>query len=205
MAEVGALAASDAIRADDRSRIPRAVSRRPVENKRGLTAVKGDKRLSQKRRPRCLSGGSGGRRMNETGAVANDAREEIEPMDAEVPEDEIVHRFERRPRDPAMVPADLDMNAGDFADQARADRLTDIGEMRRPAAVLIDRELEATLLRQLDEFAAVIEVLDERLLRQHMLVGVQRAPHEVEADVRMGGEVENAHIRIAQQRNRNRR
>ena len=83
-------------------------------------------------------------------------------------------------------------------DQARTDRLADIGEMRRPAAVLIDGELETTLLRECDEFAAVIEVLDEGLLRQHVLVRVQRAPHEVEADVRMGGEIEHAHIRIAQ-------
>ena len=182
----------------------RAISGRAVENERGLTAVKGDERLSQQRRPRGLSGGTGGRRMNETGAVADDAREKVEPVDAEIPEDEIVHRFERRPRDPAVVPADLDMNAGDFADQASMDRLPDIGEMRRPAAVLIDGELEAAPLRQLNEFAAVVEVLDEGLLRQHVLVGVQRAPHEVEADVRMGGKVENAHVRIAQQRNRNR-
>jgi hypothetical protein len=45
MTEVGALTRCDAIRADDGGRIPRAVSRRAVENKRGLTAVKGDQRL----------------------------------------------------------------------------------------------------------------------------------------------------------------
>ena len=72
--------------------------------------------------------------------------------------------------------------------------------MGRPAAVLIDGELEAAPLRQLDEFAPVVEVLDERLLRQHVLAGVQGAPHEVEADVRMGGEVEDADVRVAQQR-----
>ena len=70
--------------------------------------------------------------------------------------------------------------------------------MRRPAAVLIDGELEATPLRELDEFAAVVEVLDEGLLRQHVLVGVQGSPHEVEADVRVSGDVEDPHVRVAQ-------
>ena len=171
---------------------------RAVENKRGLAAVEGDQRLSQQRGPRGLSGGSSGSRIDGTRAAADDAREKIEPMDAEIPEDEIVHRFERRARNPAMIPADLDMNADDLADEAGADRLPDIGEMRGPAAVLIDGELEPAPLREFDEFAAVIEVLNERLLRQHVLVGVQRAPHEVEADVRMGGEVEHAHVRVAQ-------
>ncbi len=120
-------------------------------------------------------------------------------MDTEVPEDEIVHRFERGPRDPAVVPADLNMHAGDLTDQARTHRLADIGEVWRPTAVLIYGELEAATLRQLNEFPAVVEVLDERLLRQDVLVRVQRAPHEVEADVRVGSEIENAHIRIAQQ------
>ena len=138
--------------------------------------------------------------MNGTGAVADDARKKIEPMDAEVPEDEIVHGFERCPRNPAVVPADLDVNASDFADEAGIDRLADIGEMRRPAAVLIDRELEAAPLRELNEFPPVIEVLDERFLRQHVLIGLQRAPHEIEADVRMGCEVEDADVRIAQHR-----
>src|SRR5580704_8450288 len=136
--------------------------------------------------------------MNETSAVADDAREEIEPMDAEVPEDEIVHGFERCPRNPAVVPADLDVDASDLSDEAGASRLPEIGEVRRPAAVLIDRELEAAPLRELNEFPPVIEVLDERLLRQHVLIGLQRAPHEIEADVQMGCEVEDAHIRIAQ-------
>src|ERR1700683_5052846 len=119
MTEVGALAGSDAIRPDDRSRIARAVSGRAVEDERGLTDVKGDKRLGQKRRPRGLAGGSGGRCINGAGAAAHDARQKIEPMDAKIPEDEVVHGFERRPCDPAVVPADLDMNAGDFPDQAR--------------------------------------------------------------------------------------
>ena len=90
------------------------------------------------------------------------------------------------------------MNAGDFADQARPYSLTNIGEVRRPAAVLIDGKSETTLLRECDEFAAVIEVLDEGLLRQHMFARFQPTPHEVEAGVRMGGEIEDAQVRIAQ-------
>src|SRR3984957_8100123 len=143
MTEVRALARNDAICADDRSRIARAVSGGAIEDERGLTAVKGDKRLGQKRRPRGLSCGSRSCRMNKTGAVANDAREKIEPMDAEIPEDEIIHRFERCPRNPAVIPADLDMSAGDLPDQTRADRLPDIDEASRPAFILIDGKLEA--------------------------------------------------------------
>ena len=72
--------------------------------------------------------GSRRRRVNEARAVANDACEKIEPMDAEIPKNEIVDRFERRPGDPAVVPADLDMNAGDFADEARAHGFPDVGD-----------------------------------------------------------------------------
>src|ERR1700722_7218358 len=162
MTEVRALAGNDAICADDRSRIARAVSGRAIEDEQGLTAVKGDKRLGQNRRTRGPSSGSRSCRTNETSAVADNAREKIEPMDAKIPEDEIVHGFERRPCDPAVVPADLNMSSGDFPDQARADRLPDIGEVRRPAAVLIDGKLEATPLRQLNKFLAVGEVLVER-------------------------------------------
>ena len=123
----------------------------------------------------------------------------IEPMDAEIPKNEIVDRFERRPGDPAVVPADLDMNAGDLADEAGADRFPDVGEMRRPAAVLIDRELQFAPRRQFDEFAPVVEVLDERLLRQDVLSRIQRAAHEVDAHVRVGRDVENPQARVAEQ------
>ena len=74
-------------------------------------------------------------------------------MDAEVPQDEIVDRFEGRARDPAVVPADLDMHARHLADQPRRDRFAHPGEMRRPAAVLVDRELEPARFADLDEFA----------------------------------------------------
>jgi hypothetical protein len=46
MAEVGTLAGSDAIRANDRDRILPAVSGRAIENERGLTPAKGRKRLN---------------------------------------------------------------------------------------------------------------------------------------------------------------
>ena len=129
MAKVRAVAGGDAIGAYDHGRIARAVSGRAIENERGLTAAKGDKRLGQKRRSRALTGGAGRGRVNETGAVADDACEKVEPMDAKIPEDKIVYGFEGCPGDPAMVPADFDMNAGDFPDQSRANGLPDIGEM----------------------------------------------------------------------------
>ena len=53
--------------------------------------------------------------------------------------------------------------------------------------------------RQFDEFAPIVEVLDERLLRQDVLSRIQRAAHEVDANVRVGRDVENPQARILQQ------
>jgi len=66
-------------------------------------------------------------------------------------------------------------------------------------AELIDRELEVAPRRELDEIAPIVEVLDERFLRQDVLSRAQRAPHEVEARSRVSGEIENAHGRVAEQ------
>ena len=52
-----------------------------------------------------------------------------------------------------------------LTDEAGADRFPDIGEMRGPAAILIDRELDLAPRRELDEFAPVVEILDEWFLR----------------------------------------
>src|SRR5580658_10709765 len=94
IAEVGTLAEGDAFRANDGGRIMRAVSGRAIEDERGLTAVERDERLRQKRGPRRLPRGARGRGVDGTRAVADDACEKIKPVDAEIPENEIVEGFE---------------------------------------------------------------------------------------------------------------
>ena len=145
------------------SRAPKGVA--PSKIERGLAAVEGDERLGDEGRPHRLSRSPRRRRVHEAGAVADDACEKVEPVDAEVPKNEIVDRLESGACDPAVVPADLDMDAGHVADEAGADGFTDIGEMGRPAAVLVDREPEPLGFRQRDERLPDREVFDERLLR----------------------------------------
>ncbi len=119
-------------------------------------------------------------------------------MDAEIPQHEIVDRLEGGAGDPAVIPANADMRADDLADQPGRDGLTHVGEMRRPAAVLVDRELYAPPLGLRDQRLAGREVLDERLLRQDMLAGRERAPHQVDPHVGMGRDVEHRDPGIAE-------
>src|SRR5277367_5452195 len=119
--------------------------------------------------------------MDAQSAVADHADEEIKPMDAEIPQHEIVDRLERRARYPAVIPADRDMHARDFADQPRRDGFAQPGQMRRPSAVLVDRELHPAPLGLRDELAADSQVLDEGLLRKDMLAGGERASHHIDA------------------------
>ena len=95
-------------------------------------------------------------------------------MHGEIEEDKVVDLLEGRADDPAMVPMDGGMGGDDVADQPCPDSLAHIGEMRRPAAVLVDRELDAVFVGQLDQPLAGVEIDDERFLRQHMLAGLER-------------------------------
>ena len=61
-----------------------------------------------------------------------------------------------------------------LADQPGAHRLAHPGEVRRPAAVLVDREPHALRVGEVAEPLAGVEVEDERLLRQHVLAGRER-------------------------------
>ena len=119
-------------------------------------------------------------------------------MNAEIPQHQIVDRLERRAGDPTVIPADRHMRADDLADEPRGDGLAQIGQMRRPAPVLVDGELDTALLGLLDQRLAGREVLDERLLRQDMLAGGEGAPHQVDPNVRMGRNVENCDAGIVE-------
>ena len=72
-------------------------------------------------------------------------------MDGEVVEDQVVDRLERRAADPAVVPVDADVAGLNVADQPGAHRLAHPGEMRRPAAVLVDGEDDALLVGEIGE------------------------------------------------------
>ena len=63
--------------------------------------------------------------------------------------------------------------------------------MRRPAAILVDRELNSVAFGLFDERAAGREILDEGLLRQDMLAGLKGAPHQACSHVRVGRQVDD--------------
>ena len=71
------------------------------------------------------------------------------------------------------------------ADQPGAHRLAHPGEVRRPAAVLVDGEPHALRVGEVAEPRAGVEVDDEGLLRQHVLAGA-RAPPRASAAARPG-------------------
>ena len=92
-------------------------------------------------------------------------------MDGEVVEDQVLDLLERRPFEEAMVPVHREVGRRDLADEPRPDCLPDVAEVGRPAAVLIDGQLDALAVGQIDHPPAEIEVQDERLLAQHVLAG----------------------------------
>ena len=95
-AEVRPAAGNRAARADDDGGILRPIARVAVECQRGLPAGERHERLREQGRPDGLPRGPRRRRMDAQSAVADHADEEIKPMDAEIPQHEIVDRLERR-------------------------------------------------------------------------------------------------------------
>ena len=120
-------------------------------------------------------------------------------MHGEVEEDQIVDLLEGRADDPAVVPVDGRVRGDDVADQPGAHRLAHIGEMRRPAAVLVDGELDAVPVGEFDQPLAGVEIDDERFLRQHMLAGLERRLDQRHALGRMRRDVEHLDVVAAKQ------
>ena len=77
-----------------------------------------------------------------------------------------------------MVPVDREIGAGQVAQQSGGNRLPHIGDVRRPAAVLVDGQLDPLLVGQLAELLADIQVEHEGLLAQHVFAGKQGIPDE---------------------------
>ncbi len=146
-----------------------------------------------------LAGGAVAGRVDASAARPDQAGQEIEPVHREIEEDQIVDLLERRADDPAMVPVNSRVRGDDVADQAGANRLANVGEVRRPAAVLVDGELDAMPVGEFDQPLACVEIDDKRLLRQHMLAGLQRRFHQRHALHWMRRDVEHLDIVAAQQ------
>ena len=92
------------------------------------------------------------------------------------------------------------MDGGDVSDEACGRRLAEPGEMRRKAPVLVDGEQEIPARGELDELPADGKVLDERLLRQDVLAGAERPPHQLDANSGMSRDVDYFHGGIAENR-----
>ena len=70
--------------------------------------------------------------------------------------------------------------------------------MRRPAAVLIDREPDAVRFGERHQPLAVVEVGHEGLLRQHVLAGAERGLDDRQARLGMRRHVDDVDLRVGQ-------
>ena len=86
----------------------------------------------------------------------------------------------------------------DVADRALLDEQGRRAPGRRPAPVLVDRDLEPESLTLLDELAGRLQIGRERLLREHVLARRQRLPDERGAHVGVGRDVDDLDLRVAQ-------
>ena len=75
-------------------------------------------------------------------------------MNAEVKQDEILNVFKWCAANPAVIPVNGRMAACQITDQAAANHLAHICHMRRPATVLIDRQFDVIIARQLYQILA---------------------------------------------------
>ncbi len=94
-------------------------------------------------------------------------------MDGEVIENQMADRFEDGSFDPTVVPVDVAVHCVDRPQQARADRLANITEVRRPTRVLIYGQPHAHLIGQVGQPLAHIQIEHERLLAEHVLSRAQ--------------------------------
>ena len=157
---VGPAAADRAVVADDERAVEVIEAREAVEDERHLRRFVFDDRLSQQRRAGSFASPSGpSRRKSRRGCdVAHDRAHEVEPVDAEVVQDQVADRFEQRAFDPAVVPVHVAVDGVDRAQQAGAHGFADVAEVRRPAGVLIDGQPHAHLIGQIGQALADVEV-----------------------------------------------
>lgn len=91
-------------------------------------------------------------------------RSQIEPVDAEIIKREVFDFLEFRSDDPVVIPMQAETRARQPSDQSGFYRLTNVAEMRRPTAVLINSQLDPARISQFDQAFAHVQINYERLL-----------------------------------------
>src|SRR5262245_50861175 len=113
---------------------------------------------------------------------------DIDPVDRVVVDDTVLQLVEYR----AWYPAELHVvhvrDRHDLADGALLDQQGGDPPGRRPAAILVDRDLETTAPRLYHYRSRLGQIQRERLLGQDVLAGLERAVHQRDALIRMGGD-----------------
>ncbi len=102
-------------------------------------------------------------------------------MDAKIIQHQVPQIFKRRPLHPVVIPMNRQVRRDRGANYPFRYRVPQIRKVRRPAAILVHREPDALLLRQIDQTLTCIQVRHERLLREHVLLSRDRSPHDRDA------------------------
>src|SRR5258706_935970 len=128
------------------------------------------------------------------GAAGEKAGDQVEPVDREIIEDDVADAVEGSAGDPVVVPVDGEMGTEDLADQAGADRLADVGEVRGPSGVLVDGEFYVLRAGEIDEVLTGVEIEHEGLLAKDVLVGIKGGFDDRDALDGMGGDVDDFNV-----------
>ena len=83
------------------------------------------------------------------------------------------------------------MSRENVAEQTPGNRLTNVAEMRRPAAIQIDGQFHARLPGLIDQTPADIEIEHERLLAEDVFPRIDRPGNQPDALFGMRGDIDN--------------
>ena len=127
------------------------------------------------------------------------AMDHIEPMDAEIEKQQVVHVVKRRIGYPIVIPVHRHVDADHIANQPSRDSLPRIADMRRPAAVLVHRQFHTLSPGGCHQLAAFIQIGHERFLAQDMLSCLNRLLNQWPANFWMRGNVDDIDIGTIEQ------
>src|SRR5262249_26987799 len=149
-----------------------------------------DQCLRQHRRASLLTNGVSSRGKHALRLpIVEKTGQNIEPVDGEVVQHEIANVVERRVDDPRMGPVGRQIGAGKLTEQPTAYRLPEVGEVRRPAPVLVDRQLQALPVGEVSHAFTKIEIEHKWFLAEHVLARQERLLDDRSTLRRMGGDV----------------
>src|SRR5215470_350459 len=124
---------------------------------------------------------------------------QVEPVNAEIVKDEVFDLFELRPDDPVVIPMRAEMRAHQAPYQSGPQSLSNEAEMRRPASVLIDGQLDSASLGQIGQSFADNQISDERLLAQNVFACSNRLFDDFDSTLRMRCDVNDLDLVAPQQ------